>query len=272
MIELMNQQIPVGLGFGTDLAIRQIEGSHVERGDGFWRIRTPANPTFYWGNFLLLDDVASEIKIESVVALYASQLPNAAHVAIGIDGGAVNVERYRGFRNHGIEVESAAILTASTRDITPGPSPVVVRALESDDDWRQYVEVGLATRESYFEESAYRRYLTDGVAQRRLAASTGRALWLGAFVENELAAHLGIYDCGDGIARYQKIETFPGFQRRGYASALIRSAAQHAREVFDSQTLVIAADPNYHAINLYRSLGFVQTETQLQMQRIAPQR
>jgi GNAT superfamily N-acetyltransferase len=268
----MEHHTLVSLGYRTDLAVRSLEGSVVTRHEQYWEIVTSANPTFYWGNFLLLDEQLLDERPETVVAQFANRFPHAAHVAIGIDGPAVSLERCSKFENHGIAVEEVAILTAAPHEVRGASSgDIAIRPLETDDDWRQYVEVGLATRESYFEESAYRRYLTDGVAQRQLAASTGRALWLGVFVENELAAHLGIYDCGDGIARYQKIETFPGFQRRGYASALIRSAAQHAREVFDSQTLVIAADPNYHAINLYRSLGFVQTETQLQLQRIAPQ-
>nr|MBA2558703.1 GNAT family N-acetyltransferase [Propionibacteriales bacterium] len=32
-------------------------------------------------------------------------------------------------------------------------------------------------------------------------------------------------------------------------------------------TLVMVADPDYPAIRLYRSLGFVDTETQLQAER-----
>jgi hypothetical protein len=34
--------------------------------------------------------------------------------------------------------------------------------------------------------------------------------------------------------------------------------------VLGAQTLVMVADPGYHAIDLYRSLGFAVTETQLQ--------
>jgi hypothetical protein len=42
------------LGFQTDLALRVLEGAEItDRGD-YLVVRTPDNPTFYWGNFLLL--------------------------------------------------------------------------------------------------------------------------------------------------------------------------------------------------------------------------
>jgi hypothetical protein len=34
------------------------------------------------------------------------------------------------------------------------------------------------------------------------------------------------------------------------------------------RTLVIVADPEYHAIRIYRSLGFTETETQIELERI----
>ena len=42
------------LGFRTDLALRVLEGAEVtDRGDCMV-VRSPDNPTFWWGNFLLL--------------------------------------------------------------------------------------------------------------------------------------------------------------------------------------------------------------------------
>ena len=43
------------LGFRTDLALLRLAGSSIEdRGDHLV-VRTSANPTFWWGNFLLLE-------------------------------------------------------------------------------------------------------------------------------------------------------------------------------------------------------------------------
>ena len=40
------------LGYRTDLMISAINGEVTDRGD-YLVIRTPSNPTYYWGNFLL---------------------------------------------------------------------------------------------------------------------------------------------------------------------------------------------------------------------------
>ena len=45
------------LGYRTDLALLRLGGSTIEdRGDHLV-VRSPYNPTFYWGNFLLLEHV-----------------------------------------------------------------------------------------------------------------------------------------------------------------------------------------------------------------------
>jgi len=42
------------LGYRTDLVVRRLAGSQlVEAGDHLV-VRTPANPSFYWGNFILV--------------------------------------------------------------------------------------------------------------------------------------------------------------------------------------------------------------------------
>ena len=44
------------LGYRTDLMIRALEGSQLaDRGD-YLVVRTPQNPSYWWGNFLLLSD------------------------------------------------------------------------------------------------------------------------------------------------------------------------------------------------------------------------
>jgi hypothetical protein len=40
------------LGYRTDLIFPTFDGEIIDRGD-YLVIRTPKNPTFYWGNFLL---------------------------------------------------------------------------------------------------------------------------------------------------------------------------------------------------------------------------
>lgn len=261
----MNEPALRSLAFHTDVAIRQIEGSQLSRGDGYWRIETSNNPTFYWGNFLLFDELGD---VQSMLDTFSAELPNAKHVALGIDDPGLGPESLREFSELGFEVESNAVLTAPTKQILEIPeSTATLKLINSDLEWSRYVEVGMSVRPEIYEEMAYQKYLEEGVANKRSAQARGRAQWLGAYVDGILVSSLGIYDCGRGVSRYQKIETHPDFRRQGFASQLIRKAAEVAHANFAAKQLVIVADPNDYAISLYRKLGFIDTESQIQIQK-----
>ena len=78
---------------------------------------------------------------------------------------------------------------------------------------------------------------------------------------------LGIFGAGEGVARYQSVETHPDARSRGLAGTLVHTAGEWAREHLGTRTLVIVADPDYHAQRLYESVGFTGTETQLAFQK-----
>jgi predicted GNAT family acetyltransferase len=69
-------------------------------------------------------------------------------------------------------------------------------------------------------------------------------------------------DAGDGLARYQNVETHPEHRGRGIAGTLVHRVATYAVEERGARTLVMVADPDYLAIRVYRSVGFRDTETQ----------
>jgi hypothetical protein len=72
------------LGYRTDLAILALEGSQVtDRGDHLV-IRTPDNPDYWWGNFLLLRDLKPGSG-GSWLARFAVEFPDAQYIALGLD-------------------------------------------------------------------------------------------------------------------------------------------------------------------------------------------
>lgn len=79
-----------------------------------------------------------------------------------------------------------------------------------------------------------------------------------------LVSQLGLLRAGQGLARYQDVETHPDFRRRGLAGTLVGFAGRLALTSFDVSTLVMVADPHDKAIRLYRSLGFAETEHQIE--------
>ena len=250
------------LGFRTDLAVGRRFGATVtDRGDHLV-IRTEANPGFWWGNYLLVPPLGPGDQ-ERWTAAFAAEFPDAAHLALGVDGrdgtvGAVT----------GLAVDVSTVLTATG---LPAPDPgVEIRVLTTDEDWQGYVAVD----EACFGDRPtppVREFNERQNAATRAVTRTGAAAWLGAVVDGTVRATLGIVAAGEGLARYRNVETHPEYRRRGLARALVCAAGRYAGEHLDARRLVIVADPDYHAIELYRSLGFLDTERQVQLTRPVPE-
>jgi GNAT superfamily N-acetyltransferase len=248
------------LGFRTDVALRAAEGSEVTDRGGYLVIRSPDNPGFWWGNFLLLR--AWPTDGDGWLGRFAAEFPQAEHVAIGVDateaGGQVTAE----FAS--LEPETSTVLTcAGIRAPGHVNTEAEIRPLESDQDWRQSVELNLRC---YGEPTPGDFQQLRSVVRRRLTQA-GRAAWFGAFDGGLLVAQLGICDAGGGLARYQDVETDPGARRQGLAGTLVWRAGVYAAGAFGAGTLVIVADPAEGAIRLYRSCGFADAQGQFSFQR-----
>ena len=250
------------LGFATDLALRVLEGAEItDRGD-YLVVRTPGNPDFYWGNFLLLGAWPGPGTGDGWLARFAAEFPRARHVALGVDAAAGQAEMPGEFLAAGLEPERATVLTCADLQAPPNRnSEAEIRPLASDDDWRQSLELGVRC---YGEGGPYLERRTRG---RRQLTEAGRAAWFGAFTGGRLLAQLGVCDAGGGLARYQDVETDPAARRRGLAGTLVWRAGRYAREAFGVSTLVIVADPAEAAIRLYRACGFVDAQSQFSFQR-----
>jgi len=100
------------LGFRTDVALRVLEGANVtDRGD-YLVIRTPDNPDFWWGNFLLLADLPGPGQTGAWLARFATEFPAARHVALGVDV-ADDPEIPEDFAAAGLKPELVTVLTAA---------------------------------------------------------------------------------------------------------------------------------------------------------------
>ena len=164
----------------------------------------------------------------------------------------------------GLAAEHAAVLTAAR----PNPparlnTDAEIRPLDSDADWRQSVELAIRCLDGDEPGGFLERRM---IARRRLT-QTGAGAWFGAFTGGRLQAQLGLFDVGDGYARYQHVETDPQARRRGLAGTLVWTAGRYGREVLGIRTFVIVADPADVAIRVYQACGFTRRETQLSLDR-----
>lgn len=259
------------LGFRTDLAILRLGGTTVEdRGDHLVA-RSDHNPGFWWGNFLLLREApADEAGADRWVAAFQAEFPDRDHVAIGIDGTRDDPATREAFTPHGLTRAHDAVLVAEEVHEPSRPARhASVRTLVSDADWSQHVELALACQDDPPTETPerYLRFVEASALTRRLLTEAGRGAWLGAFVDGRLEAQMGIVDCDGGLARYQSVETRPASRGQGLAGTLTHATGRYALDVMGAERLVIVADPDYHAMGIYESVGFERRETQVHWER-----
>jgi ribosomal protein S18 acetylase RimI-like enzyme len=256
------------LGYRTDLTIRVLEGSQVEdRGDHLV-IRSPRNPTFWWGNFLLLPAPPPPGQTDGWLARFGAEFPGASHVALGVDVTDADAVDPRELVAAGFRPTRLAVLTGGDLHAPPHPNTeAAYRRLSGDDDWRQAAELRAVV--SAGEPGSDPGFLQARVAAERALTEAGHGSWFGAFIDGRLLAQLGVITGETGLARYQNVETHPAARRRGLAGSLVWHAGRHAL-AGGASTLVIVADPADVAIRVYRSLGFIQVQDQIGFERQPP--
>jgi hypothetical protein len=233
------------LGLATDVALRVLEGAEVSDRGGYLVVRSPDNPEFWWGNFLILPGRPEPGSAVAWLARFAAEFPAARHVALAVDAaGPVPAEPAipvpADFPAAGLEAERSTVLTAAS--VTPPPRPAEqagIRPLKSDADWQASLDLGVRC----FGAEGSQEYLIRRNAARRRLIRAGRGAWFGAFGGGRLLAQLGV------------------------AGTLVWHAGLYAHEVLGAARLVIVADPGAEAIRVYRSCGFADAETLVTFER-----
>jgi ribosomal protein S18 acetylase RimI-like enzyme len=254
------------LGFRTDLALRRLAGASVEQRDGYLVIRTPRNPGFYWGNFLLFPAPPRGDEADRWLTLFATEFPHAAHIAMGVDGTNGVLGDAGALTAAGLTVTVTHVLTADRLEAAGRADLAAeLRVLAGDDDWEQALRLRMDIDPPV--DDAERLFVVRRNDEMRDLVESGHGVYVGAFVDGVMRSGLGLVATGDGVGRYQTVETHPGFRRRGLAGALLAHAAEVGRASYGIERVVIVADPDYVAIDLYRRLGFVDLERQVEWQR-----
>jgi GNAT superfamily N-acetyltransferase len=261
-----NQYMNVkSLAYRTDLIFPAFDAEISDRGD-YLVIRTPANPTFYWGNYLLFDQPPSEGDYSKWREIFSREIgnpPEVIHHAFGWDTTEIEMGVIQPFLDNGYYLEQSTVLTARAEDlIAKGSSGVTIRQLQTEDDWKQSIENQVICRDLIFSEDGYRVFRQRQAKLYRQMATQGLGTWFGAFYGDRLVGDLGIFHNHD-LGRYQSIQTHPDFRRRGIAGALVYTAAQFALEQYNLEILVIVAEADSPAERLYKSIGFQFAEYQL---------
>jgi ribosomal protein S18 acetylase RimI-like enzyme len=265
--------VPRSLVWATSIDVLPPEHV-VRREDGYLVVRSPINPTHFWGNLLLFDEAPAAGDGERWEALFTAAFaddPRVTHRTFAWDRtddarGAVDSE----FRARGYDVDLSVGMIASPGEIHPHPRAnreVEVKALDpraggpDEAYWEQVLQLQAAGRDpdSSETEEAYRVFTRARQAELRGMFRAGLGAWYVAIDGESVAASLGIVVTG-GRARYQAVDTAIAHRRRGICSRLLVEGARHAVVTYGATRLVIVADPDYHAAAIYESVGFRPVE------------
>lgn len=251
----------MSLGFRTDLSLLELSGSTVHDAGGYVVARTPGNPGFWWGNFLLYRTPFAPGDVKLRLDDFRREFPDAQHVAFGIDSTDGEIGAEDELTAAGATVEPNVVLTAEK--VVPPQRPneqAAYRFLTGEDDWEQLYHLSLASAELKV-DAAYEEFTRRKLAIQRAMVDAGHGKWFGAFDGDRLQSSLGLIFDGSGLARFQNVQTSPDARGQGLAGTLVHHASTYG--LTRAKTLVIVADPEYVAIRIYRAVGFTDSETQL---------
>jgi len=257
------------LAYRTDLIFPGFDGTILDRGD-YLVVRTPSNPTFYWGNFLLFREPPRRGDPERWPEFFRDEIgspPQVRHQTFGWDSPEADLGEADALVAQGFHLLKESVMTASS--LHPPPhraAPIDVHPLHTDGEWREALENQIRCRNPEHDEPDFRIFMEAQMVRYRRMAEAGLGAWLGAFVDGRLIADLGLYRNGD-VGRYQAVGTHPDHRRRGYAGSLVYEAGLWGLRDLGLRSLVIVADAGSAAERLYRSIGFGFAEYQVGLER-----
>lgn len=254
------------IGLRSDLMLLRGK-SEVEDHPDRVNLRTPSEPDFWFGNMMILRD--STIEPAAQVRRFRADFPTARHVTIvwdvpGLEGGPA----LDPFLEMGFEIDRCDVLTLEgPSNSAPVPAGISVRAIETARDWEQVIalQTNIGVADGHVREN-YAPYVRKRFAKHRENVAEGWGCWFGAFDGVELVGDLGIFE-GEGIARFQDVETRASHRRRGICAALVTAGLNWARTRAPASTPIIVADTEGDAGRVYRRCGFSLSEQLLAVVR-----
>ena len=233
---------------------------------GGFRILTPSNPGYWWGNSYRMDQAPRDGDLARWTRAFALDIharqPASTHMTFGWDGderGVVEPFVAAGFTY--FETISMAA-DRGTAIAAPHPDRTAEVVTIAGDDWDGLQALLVETRLVDQAEADYAEFTARQIDLWRALEAKGQGGWFGVRSGNRLVAALGVFaertrgPDGRRIGRYQQVVTHPSARRRGLAGTLVAHAADHAFARLDVDTLVIAADENDVARRIYAACGF----------------
>jgi RimJ/RimL family protein N-acetyltransferase len=274
----------LSLGWRTDLIFARFDGQVIDRGNHLC-VRTPGNPTFWWGNFLLFQHAPGPGDLERWTALFeeeiASRQPDSRHRAFGVDV-RERLVLPPAFAAAGFTLAEATVLTLAREQLLAPtkamPAGVSFEVLDLPRDGAAVVDKQVAVDSGRFEPTGYREFAQRQIERYAAMQAAGLGRWFGLVARVDgravLVASCGLFrastradDPASRLGRFQYVSTHPAWRRRGLCTALVHAVCRHGFDAMGLDTLVMVADPDDVAIGVYESLGYRRGTSTWQFER-----
>ncbi len=262
---------PTNLSYRTDCIFHRQDG-FVETREDYWVIRTPSNPTYWFGNLLIFRDAPRAGDEERWLARHAAEFGDTLnHTTIAWDEPSPG--DHRGFLDRGFRLDSGAALSLERYDTPPPTNPaLIVRPVVDDHGWREVVRVQTRCddEDPHFTPDGGVFRTAQALAARRFAEA-GRGQWWGAYDGDTLLGSLGLFFDETGeLGRFQYVTTDPAHRRRKACSTLLDHAIRHAFDTVGAKRLVICTEgiETNPAMTVYQRCGFRPADTSYAVTRL----
>lgn len=251
-----------GLAERSDRVARPLTAV-VEACDGYDVVRQPDQPSYWFGNCLVLHDVPEPASLARWRSVWDRELgPDAGLGRVVVCAESPSPEVPAGLAEaaqaEGLELETDDVLVLGTLVPHPAPGDVQIRPV-TDGEWDAVVDLVVGQYDAG--QEGFERWRMGAYA---LLVASGRGRWWAAWRGGRPIASAGLFH-GGGLGRYQQVLTSADHRRQGIAAALVAAmaAAHLARSPGDP--LVIIAERDSSPARIYRRVGFTPAATAISL-------
>ena len=141
------------------------DGSVREAGDHLV-VRSPGSPSYYWGNFLLYERLASDADLPAWLADFERDItqpdPACRHVAFGMQADTLHFAMPQAFAEAGFECFGTTTMTLQPGQLRQQPAALggdfEIRTLDLPREAPRAVDVDVACNDDGYQPAAYRLF------------------------------------------------------------------------------------------------------------------
>lgn len=217
-------------------------------------IRTVSNPTYRWGNCLVLPHPPTAEALPAWEARHAALYPDAVGAvpafywqAEGVPEPLAGALKARGYH---VEVEAPLVAPSAATPAPALPNTVQITPAQSHADWRALVDFRLALGAELPVDFLLRRLAGAWATQQAVDGD-----WWILRERGQVLGSMGLF-WRDGTARYQDVDIHPDAHGRGLGRLMFHTVRAHGEAAGGFTRQVIVADRGSLAHAWYQRMGF----------------